>query len=38
MRAYRTHVHHQPQITFARIARAATLVAAFVYTVHLLYN
>jgi len=37
MRAVKMYAHHQPQITFARIVKAATLVAGFVYIVHLLY-
>lgn len=37
MRAVRIYAHSQPQITFARIMKAASLVGAFVYVVHVLY-
>ena len=37
MRAVKMYAHPQPQITFARIMKAASLVGAFVYIVHVLY-
>ena len=37
MRAVKMYARHQPQATFARIVKAASLVGAFVYTVHVLY-